>query len=157
MIILRKALLLSKSQGLPVWAVGTAMSFAVYHCCQKSCNRAIPDTLILGTVEQSLLACLGLTYLLFLAVFQPHQVNVVQGSNLMMLLLGCSGAIVPALIYSKAAECLETSTLGMLGIASPTVQLFLGLFLFNESMSMIEFSSVSLLVIAVMVHNKPCR
>ena len=114
----------------PIISLVLATSFAIYGLMKK--KMGVDATAAL-TVETMWMMPLAFGYVTFLCVTGCSALN--SFSLITTLLLLGAGVVtaLPLLWFGKAAERIPLSTLGFLQYFSPTLQLLLGVLLYNES------------------------
>lgn len=121
------------SYGKPPWiALILATTFGLYGLLKK---KAKLESMPALTVETMMVMPLALAYLFYTngsggAPFFPSS----TGVSLLLVLGGVITAI-PLFWFGKAAEAIPLSTLGFIQYIGPTLQLIIGIFLYNESFS----------------------
>ncbi len=104
-------------------------SFASYGILRKLVKTpAVPGLL----VETLLLAPLSLGYVIYLVVQQDASFLNVSASTDTWLALAGLVTVVPLLLFTAGARLLPMTTTGILFYITPTMQFFVGLFVFNE-------------------------
>ncbi len=121
---------LTVAYGAPPWiAMGLALSFGTYGLIKKRAPLSSLDGL---TLETAILLAPALLYLVYVhrgggGVFMH------TGRSVDLLLVGTGVVtIVPLLLFATAVRRVPLSVLGLLQYISPTLQLILGVFIFNE-------------------------
>lgn len=125
--------ILTISYGQFPWiAIGLAVSFAVYGLAKK----LIPLQSDVGlTMETMFIAPLALSYIVYLFVIDRN-VFLHESLSTDLLLIGAGVATaIPLLYFAKGAQTIALSTLGFLQYISPTLMLFLGVFIYKETFS----------------------
>lgn len=118
-----------------------AVSFAVYALIRKKANlESLPGLLI----ETLLLSPLALYYLWFVqhqgtGMFLNH-----SWTTDLLLILGGPVTAIPLFWFGKAATRIPLSTIGFIQYLSPTLQLLIGLVIFNEPFSQVYIISFGL-------------
>ena len=114
----------------PWIAMVLAFSFGLYGLLRKTASLPSLEGLCL---ETSLLMVPALTCLLFLA-YQGESDFIHQSLNGRLLLVG-TGLITsfPLLLFGYAALRIPLSTLGIIQYLAPTLQLFIGIFVYHEA------------------------
>lgn len=113
---------------IPYIALVLSTSFAFYAVIKKTIQ--VPAALGMG-VETGLLMLPALLYLLY----QHGQSSLGFGQNLhvdSLLILGGLVTLVPLLLFAGAAKVLSLTALGMSQYIGPTLQLLIGVYLYNE-------------------------
>ncbi|QNB46719.1 EamA family transporter RarD [Thermanaerosceptrum fracticalcis] len=114
---------------IPWVALSLALTFGLYGLVKKMTNL---DSLTGLTLETAFVAPLALGYL-FLQQFRGSGSFGVSYFYINFLLM-CSGVVtaLPLLWFSQGAKRVRLSTLGFLQYLSPSISLFLGVFIFKE-------------------------
>jgi len=113
---------------IPYIALVLSMSFAIYGVLKKTIQ--VPAALGMG-VETGLLMLPALLYLLYL----HRQSTLSFGQDLTIdgfLILGGLVTLAPLLLFAAAAKVLSLTALGMTQYIGPTLQLLIGVYLYNE-------------------------
>lgn len=119
--------------GHPPWiALALASTFGMYGLLRKTAALGALEGLSLETM---LLFPFALSYLIYLA-FQG-QSGFLQTTTSTQLLLLAAGPItaIPLLMFAAAARRIPLATLGLMQYISPTIQLFIGIWLYHEQFS----------------------
>jgi chloramphenicol-sensitive protein RarD len=114
---------------LPWIALALAASFALYGLLRKTATLGALEGLAL---ETALLAPLALPLLVWWTFFQGGALA--RGDLSLTALLAFSGpmSVLPLLLFAAGARRLPLASLGLLQYISPSMQLLLGVWLFNE-------------------------
>lgn len=114
---------------LPWIALALAASFALYGLLRKTATLGALEGLAL---ETALLAPLALPLLVWWTFFQSGAMA--RGDLSLIALLAFSGpmSVLPLLLFAAGARRLPLASLGLLQYISPSMQLLLGVWLFNE-------------------------
>jgi len=120
----------------PTVAIALAFTFGIYGYVKKLANVDAIESL---TVETLLLAPVALGYLAWLA--SKGENTFFAHGTIHSLWLASAGVVtaIPLLMFGAAAIRVPLSTLGMLQYLGPTLQYFIGLYVFNEIMSPARF------------------
>lgn len=137
------------AEGTLLWvSMAIAGSFGFYGLIKK---RAPLSALAGLTFETGVLFLPAVAYL----VWRAGTSNIVLGdySFLVYLLIIGSGAatLLPLAFYATAVKHLPLSTVGFLQYIAPTIQFFLGVFWFNESMDYIRLTGFVFVWIGVVI------
>jgi chloramphenicol-sensitive protein RarD len=117
---------------LPWIAIGLALSFGSYGLVKK---KAPLDSLAGLTLETGLVVIPAATYLLA-ANANGHGAFAHSGLTTDLLLIGGGPVtVVPLLLFASAVRRVTLTTIGLLQYISPTIQFFLGVFLYGEPFS----------------------
>jgi chloramphenicol-sensitive protein RarD len=113
----------------PVIALFLASTFAAYGLLRK---KAKVDAVPALTIETALVAPLALVFLISTFITNKSTYTFSDFSTLILLLGAGPATAIPLLLFGKAAETVPLSILGFVQYLSPTLQLFIGLFIFKE-------------------------
>lgn len=119
--------------GHPPWiALVLATTFGMYGLLRKTAALGALEGLSLETM---LLFPFALAYLIYLALH--GQSAFLQTTTATQFLLLAAGPItaIPLLMFAAAARRIPLATLGLMQYISPTIQLFIGIWLYNEQFS----------------------
>lgn len=134
---------------IPWVALSLALSFGLYSLVKKMTSL---DSLTSLTLETAFLTPLALCYLILLQVRGTGSFGV---SNFYIaFLLMCSGVItaLPLLWFSQGAKKIRLSTIGFLQYLSPSISLFLGVFIFKEPFTRTHLISFGLIWCALALY-----
>ena len=116
--------------GHPPWiALALAFSFGFYGLLRKTSPLGALEGL---TLETLLLFPLALAYLGWLAAQQQNVFLAASPGIQLLLVLAGPLTAVPLLLFGAGARRIPLSLLGLLQYVSPTLQLLLGVWLYNE-------------------------
>lgn len=118
--------------GLPWVSLSLAVSFGLYGLCKKMLGIGA----ITGITLETLL--LSPAFLLYLAWMQSQGHGVLtpdQPVTAVLLLLTGAATATPLLLFANAANRIPLSVLGFIQYLSPTIALFVGIFLYHEPFS----------------------
>lgn len=135
---------------VPWVSLGLAVSFALYGYFKKS---AKVGSIVGLALETALLAPLAGGFLLALQL--SGKGALFQGAPLTSLLLLGAGAAtaIPLLLYAAGARRLPMSVLGFSQYISPTISLFLGIFLYHEPFHGADLAGFALIWIALGIYS----
>lgn len=142
-------LYLTVSYGALPWiALALAFSFGLYGLTKK---RAQLDSLDGLTMEATLLLPMALGYLLWLAANGQGAFG--HADMTTMLLLVGAGAVtaVPLLCFGAAAQRIPLSLLGFLQYLAPSLQFFIGVYIYHESFTQARLIGFSIIWLALFV------
>ncbi|WP_416826556.1 EamA family transporter RarD [Ectobacillus polymachus] len=131
----------------PWISISLACTFGLYGLVKKLTNF---DSLIGLTLETLVITPLAILYILYL-LFTGH---VAFGTNLTTSILLIGGGIataVPLLYFAKGAKLIPLSMVGFLQYISPTISLFLGVFLYHEHFTKAHMTAFLFIWIALVV------
>jgi chloramphenicol-sensitive protein RarD len=124
-----------------------AVSFSLYGLLRK----VTPVESLEGlSIETLLLAPLALAWLIWLDRLGRPSLGIGPRIDLLLALSGVVTAT-PLLLFNAAAKRLSYSTLGFLQYVSPTIQLVLAVFLFDEPVRMAQMICLGLIWIALLL------
>jgi len=129
-------------QQLPWISLGLAVSFGLYGLLKKQPEAAPP---LEGLLIETTTVAVPLVVYLMILIARNQSVAIESGE--LWALLPWSGAmtVVPLLLFGFAAQRIPLSTVGMLQYLAPTLQLIIGVYVYNESVSgaeMFGFASI---------------
>lgn len=135
---------------LPWIALGLASTWGCYGLLRK---KSVLSPLPGLVVETSLLAPLAVAFLLW----RNHQGlgalgHSAVGTHLLIFSTGIVTSI-PLLLFASAAKRLKLSTLGLLQYITPTSNLLLGVFLYQENFTSQKFAAFSLIWVALIIYS----
>lgn len=111
---------------VPWIAFGLAFSFAIYGLLRKI---VVVKPLLGLTVETCLLAPVAIAYLMW-----HNSGNFGQNSSITLFLIGCGVVTsLPLFCFNSAVQRLQLSTMGFLQYIAPSLQLIIGVWLYQES------------------------
>ena len=126
---------------IPGIALGLASTFAVYAAVKKTVSlppliSLVYETIFFAPIALGVLIWMEATGRGALAVAQPYQY---------VLLLFCGLlTVTPLALFAWAAQLIPLFTIGLMEYISPTISMFLGIFLFHE-----PFDGMQLLTFAI--------
>lgn len=132
----------------PWIALALALSFGFYALTKK---MIVMDAALELTFETLCMLPAAFIYLL------PLQLNgsaaFANGSWIQTVLLIGAGVVtaVPLLLFAEGAQRISLTMIGFLQYVSPTLTLLIGLFIFHESFSMVQFFSFAFIWAALIV------
>jgi chloramphenicol-sensitive protein RarD len=110
---------------IPWIALGLAFSLAIYGLLRKI---IVVKPLVGLTVETCLLAPVAIAYL-----FWHNDNHFGQNNSITLLLIGCGIVTsLPLFCFNSAVQLLQLSTMGFLQYIAPSLQLIIGIWLYNE-------------------------
>jgi len=135
---------------LPWIALVLAFSFGFYGLLKKKTPLNSLEGL---SLETALLAVPALFYLLFLEASSAG--SFAHTRPIISLLLVFTGVAtgLPLLLFAAAARRVPLSTLGLLQYMAPTIQLFLGVFLYGEPFTPVRLIGFSFIWLALLIYS----
>lgn len=130
---------------MPWIAIGLACSFAVYGLVKKSAPLGAMTGL---WIETTVLLIPAIMYLTIVEINGQGAIgNVATGQGgliALWLILGGCITVMPLAFFATAAQRVPLSTIGMLQYIGPTLQLAIGVLLFNEPFGTARFTGFAL-------------
>lgn len=126
---------------LPLVALGLAASFAVYAACKK--NFSLPPIISL-LYETIFLMPFALAVIIYLEVTGQGAIGNAEGYKYALLMLCGLFTAFPLGLFADAAQKLNLFVVGLTEYISPTISLFIGIFLFKE-----PFENIQLVAFAI--------
>lgn len=140
---------------IPRFAVLIALTWGLYLTERKNVLQEVTNPLAYSWLEQSLIAGVLLLTLNGMTVINSQSLTPVNSQAFLILGLGCILATLASLLQAKASQMIPCSQVGMLGVISPLVQFFLAIFINDQSVTFLQGSAISFLLIAVLLYNCP--
>jgi len=135
---------------IPWVALLLAISFGLYGLVKKLSNL----TAIIGlTVETMMIAPLALGYLVYKQVEGTSSLIALPMNVLILVVLTGVVTAIPLLLFAQSAKCVPLSTLGFIQYISPCIALLLGIFLFKEDFTRVDFLSFGLIWLALGIYS----
>lgn len=142
-------LIMTVSYGQFPWvSITLAVSFGIYGLTKK---KVKVDTIVGLSLETFVVLPLALIYLF---AFQQggEALNVLSGWQLALLTLSGVATALPLLFFAEGVKRLPLSTISFVQYLSPTISLFIGVWLYNEEFSAIEMASFGLIWSALVLY-----
>jgi chloramphenicol-sensitive protein RarD len=135
---------------LPWIALVLAFSFGIYSLIKKI---APLDALPGLTMETAMVFLPAMGFLLF-ENFRGQGAFIHEGASI-SLLLAASGIVsgVPLMLFSAGAQKIPLTLVGMLQYISPTIQFFLGVFLYGEAFDQTRVVGFSIIWLALLIYS----
>lgn len=116
----------------PVVAIVLALTFALYGVFKKKLNASPIVSLILETAVVAPFAFVAILY-----IESQGQGVIALGNPMVTALAVLAGVVtaIPLLLYAKGVQEISFSLLGFFQYITPTIMLFLGVFLYGEAFS----------------------
>lgn len=142
----------------PWIALLLAISFALYGLVRKIIQvPTIPGTFL----ETCLLAPLALMGIFWLFRAGTAHTAYATSQELFLLSLGGIVTTVPLLAFAESAKYLAMSSLGFFQFLSPLIQFLLGVFLFKEPFSFLQWTAFGLIWVGLLIFlwdlRRPCK
>jgi chloramphenicol-sensitive protein RarD len=135
---------------VPWIALGLAFSFAFYGLVRK----VVPVSPMVGLAVETLLLVMPVA-LAFIGYQSATGTGHFFANLWLMLLLMGAGIVtsIPLLWFNNAAKRLRLSTLGFFQYIAPSLQLLLGIFLYQESFSRTHAVTFGLIWLALLIYS----
>ncbi|GEN32181.1 chloramphenicol-sensitive protein RarD [Cerasibacillus quisquiliarum] len=141
-------ILLTVHAGVFPWvSIWLAVSFAIYGLIKKVIHMSAMFSL---TIETMMVTPIALVYLSLLPK-QTFTLNVFTSTHALLIGAGVMTAI-PLLLFAKGAQSIPLSLIGFLQYIAPTIMLILGIFVYNETFSLIHLLAFSFIWIALIIY-----
>lgn len=135
---------------IPWIAVILAISFALYGLMKKLIK--VEATLALA-VETTAVMPIALGYIIFKQMQGTgHFLSGSTSISLLLLFCGLATAI-PLLLFAKGTQRINFSTIGFLQYIAPTINLYLGIFVFKEQFTQLHLVSFSFIWLALIIYS----
>lgn len=134
--------------GLPWIAIILALSFAFYGLIKKQISLHATRGLAIETLFVTPIALLA-----YIPLFQRQEAFIVQASPSTIFLLVGTGIVtaLPLVLFAKGAQQIPLYMVGFLQYIAPTMMLLLGVFVYDEAFSKMEFISFFFIWLALIV------
>lgn len=133
---------------LPWISILLALTFGLYSLCKKKIILSPKAGLL---IEIAIVSPIAIIYMLYLA--STSNITFYTSNNATIIALLLSGAItaIPLMLFAKGAVDIPLYLLGILQYLPPTMQFFVGIFIYNEPLSIEKLISFIIIWIAVAV------
>lgn len=125
-----------------------ALTFGLYSLCKKKIILSPKAGLL---IETAIVSPIAIIYMIYLG--SSNNITFYTSDNATIIALLLSGAItaVPLMLFAKGAVDIPLYLLGILQYLPPTMQFFVGIFIYNEPLSIEKLISFIIIWIAVAV------
>ena len=133
---------------LPWISILLALTFGLYSLCKKKIILSPKAGLL---IETAIVSPIAIIYMIYLG--SSNNITFYNSDTVTLIALLLSGAItaVPLLLFAKGAIDIPLYLLGILQYLPPTMQFFVGIFIYNEPLSIEKLISFSIIWVAVAV------
>lgn len=133
---------------LPWISILLALTFGLYSLCKKKIILSPKAGLL---IETAIVSPIAIIYMIYLG--SSNNITFYTSDNATIIALLLSGAItaVPLMLFAKGAVDIPLYLLGILQYLPPTMQFFVGIFIYNEPLSIEKLISFIIIWIAVAV------
>ena len=132
----------------PVVALVLALTFALYGVFKKKLNASPIVSLILETAVVAPFAFVAILY-----IESQGQGVIALGNPMVAALAVLAGVVtaIPLLLYAKGVQEISFSLLGFFQYITPTIMLFLGVFLYGEAFSTVDLIGFGFIWLALII------
>ena len=133
---------------LPWISILLALSFGLYSLCKKKIILSPKASLL---IETAIVSPIALIYMGYLSSNNSITFYSFGTDTLIYLLLSGVITAVPLMLFAKGATAIPLYILGILQYLPPTMQFFIGIFVYGEVLSIQKLISFSIIWVAVAV------
>lgn len=133
---------------LPWVSIMLAFTFGLYSLCKKKIILSPKASLL---IETAIVSPIAITYMGYLASNNSITFHTFGTDTLIYLLLSGVVTAVPLMLFAKGATDIPLYLLGILQYLPPTMQFFIGIFIYGEELSVQKLISFSIIWVAVAV------
>ena len=133
---------------LPWISILLALTFGLYSLCKKKIILSPKASLL---IETAIVSPIAIIYMLYLG--SSNNITFYNSDTITLIALLLSGAItaVPLLLFARGAIDIPLYILGILQYLPPTIQFFIGIFVYGEELNVEKLISFSIIWVAVAV------
>lgn len=133
---------------LPWVSIMLAFTFGLYSLCKKKIILSPKASLL---IETAIVSPIAIIYMGYLASNNSITFHTFGTDTLIYLLLSGIVTAVPLMLFAKGATDIPLYLLGILQYLPPTMQFFIGIFVYGEELSVQKLISFSIIWVAVAV------
>lgn len=133
---------------LPWVSIMLAFTFGLYSLCKKKIILSPKASLL---IETAIVSPIAIIYMGYLASNNSITFHTFGTDTLIYLLLSGVVTAVPLMLFAKGATDIPLYMLGILQYLPPTMQFFIGIFVYGEELSVQKLISFSIIWVAVAV------
>ena len=133
---------------LPWISIILAFTFGLYSLCKKKIVLSPKASLL---IETAIVSPIAIIYMGYLASNNSVTFHTFGTDTLIYLLLSGVITAVPLMLFAKGATAIPLYILGILQYLPPTMQFFIGIFVYGEELSIQKLISFSIIWVAVAV------
>lgn len=134
---------------LPWIALTLAMSFALYGAIRKTVDVGASEGV---AFENLVFVPIAIGYLIWLSNNGGSNIGLDQPKISLLLILSGIITAVPLILFAKAARLIPLSTVGIIQFLAPSIQLLVGVTLYNEPFKQVEMIGFGLIWLAVTIY-----
>ncbi len=138
-------------KSIPWVGLIVAISWSFYNLLRKKINVETDLGLL---IESIFILPFVIIAFYFIAQNNLNDFNISNPSIMFILMLAGPMTVIPLFLYVRGVEYCGLGPAGMIFYITPTLQFFLGYFLYNESLGLFKFLSFFLIWIAVIIYLK---
>ena len=133
---------------LPWISILLALTFGLYSLCKKKIILSPKAGLL---IETAIVSPIAIIYMLYLG--SSNNITFYNSDTTTLIALLLSGAItaIPLLLFARGATDIPLYILGILQYLPPTIQFFIGIFVYGEELNVEKLISFSIIWVAVAV------
>lgn len=133
---------------LPWISILLALTFGLYSLCKKKIILSPKAGLL---IETAIVSPIAIIYMLYLG--SSNNITFYNSDTITLIALLLSGAItaIPLLLFARGAIDIPLYILGILQYLPPTIQFFIGIFVYGEELNVEKLISFSIIWVAVAV------
>ena len=133
---------------LPWISILLALTFGLYSLCKKKIILSPKAGLL---IETAIVSPIAIIYMLYLG--SSNNITFYNSDTVTLIALLLSGAItaIPLMLFAKGAVDIPLYLLGILQYLPPTIQFFIGIFVYGEELNVEKLISFSIIWVAVAV------
>jgi chloramphenicol-sensitive protein RarD len=135
---------------IPWIALVLAITFSSYSLIKK---RVQTDVVLGISLETIAVVPIALTYLLFLSLNEPQIYTALNPKEFVFLLSTGVITAVPLMLFAYGAQRIPLMTVGFINYLSPTINLFLGVFIFKEPFTIIHILTFGFIWTALVLYS----
>ncbi|WP_314991247.1 EamA family transporter RarD [uncultured Gemella sp.] len=133
---------------LPWISIILAFTFGLYSLCKKKIVLSPKASLL---IETAIVSPIALVYMGYLSSINSITFHTFGTDTLIYSLLSGVITAVPLMLFAKGATAIPLYILGILQYLPPTMQFFIGIFVYGEELSVQKLISFSIIWVAVAV------
>lgn len=133
---------------LPWISIMLALTFGLYSLCKKKIILSPKASLL---IETAIVSPIAIIYMGYLTSNNSVTFHTFGTDTLIYLLLSGVVTAVPLMLFAKGATDIPLYMLGILQYLPPTMQFFIGIFVYGEELSVQKLISFSIIWVAVAV------
>jgi chloramphenicol-sensitive protein RarD len=134
---------------LPWIALTLAMSFALYGAIRKTVEIGASEGV---AFENFVFVPVAIGYLIWLSSNGGNNFGIDQPQITFLMVLSGLITAVPLILFAKAARLIPLSTVGIIQFLAPSIQLVVGVTLYNEPFKQVEMIGFGLIWLAVAIY-----